>query len=92
MYLDGPDGLLEGVEELEAEPVLLRGSLDELTGVEQHCTDPLAVLIGLIDQQDAWLQHTPQLSPALQRATDLRETKRAHMRLEVILRMFSHVV
>lgn len=80
------------MEELEAEAILLRGSLDELTGVEQHGTDPLAVLIGLIDQQDAWLQHTPQLGPALQRATDLREIKRDRMRLEVILRMFSHVV
>lgn len=76
MYLDGPDGLLKRVEELEAETVLLGGSLDELAGVEQDSPDPLAVLIGLIDEQDSWLQHTPQLGPALQRASNLKEKKR----------------
>lgn len=75
-----PRWTARGVEELEAEPVLLRRSLDELTSVEQHGTDPLAVLIGLIYQQDAWLQHTPQLGPALQRATDLRERERERKR------------
>lgn len=76
VYLDGPDGLFKWVEELEAEAILLGGSLDELAGVEQDSPDPLAVLIGLIDEQDSWLQHTPQLGPALQCASDLKEKKR----------------
>lgn len=59
------------MEELEAEAILLRGPLDELAGVEQHRSHPLAVLVGFVDEQHAWLQHTPQLGPALQSASDL---------------------
>lgn len=70
--LDGPDGLLQRVEELEAEAVLLGGPLNELTGVEEHRSHPLAVLVGLVDEQDARFQHAPQLGPALQSATDLQ--------------------
>lgn len=70
--LDSPDGLLQRVEELEAEAVLLGRPLDQLAGVEQHRSHPLAVLVGFVDEQDTWLQHTPQLGPALQSATDLR--------------------
>lgn len=69
--LDGPDGLLQRVEELEAEAVLLGGPLDELAGIEQHRSNPLAVFVGLVDEQHARLQHTPQLGPALQSAADL---------------------
>lgn len=69
--LDGPDGLLQRVEELEAEAILLRGPLDELAGVEQHRSHPLAVFVGFVDEQHAWFQHTPQLGPALQSASDL---------------------
>lgn len=69
--LDGPDRLLQRVEELEAEAVLLRGPLNELAGVEQHRSNPLAVFVGFIDEQHAWFQHTPQLGPALQSATNL---------------------
>lgn len=69
--LDGPDGLLQWVEELEAEAVLLRGPLDELAGVEQHRSHPLAVFVGFIDEKDARFQHTPQFGPALQSATNL---------------------
>lgn len=69
--LDGPDGLLQRVEELEAEAVLLGGPLDELAGIEQHRSNPLAIFVGLVDEQHARLQHTPQLGPALQSATDL---------------------
>lgn len=76
--LDGPDRLFQRVEELEAEAVLLGGPLDQLTGVEQHRPHPLAIFVGLIDEQDARLQHTPQLGPALQSATDL-EPKHKHV-------------
>lgn len=69
--LDSPNGLFQRVEELEAEAVLLRGPLDELAGIEQHRSHPLAIFMGFIDEQDAWFQHTPQLGPALQSATDL---------------------
>lgn len=69
--LDGPDGLLQWVEELEAEAVLLGGPLNQLAGIEQHCPHPLSVFVGFINEQDAWFQHTPQLRPALQSATDL---------------------
>lgn len=48
--LYGPDGLLQRVEELEAETVLLRGSLNELAGIKQHCSHPLAILVGFIDE------------------------------------------
>lgn len=48
--LYGPDGLLQRVEELEAETVLLRGSLNELTGIKQHRSHPLAILVGFIDE------------------------------------------
>ena len=69
--LDGPDGLLQRVEELEAEAVLLGGPLDQLAGVEQHRSHPLAVFVGFVNEQDAGLQHAPQLGPALQSAADL---------------------
>lgn len=61
------------MEELEAEAVLLGGPLDELAGVEQHRAHPLAILVSLVDQQHPRLQHTPQLGPALQGATDLSQ-------------------
>lgn len=76
--LDGPDGLLQRVEELEAEAVLLGRPLDQLTGVEQHRSHPLAVLVGFVDEQDTRLQHAPQLGPALQSATDLRVETQTH--------------
>lgn len=63
--LDSPDGLLQWVEELEAEAVLLGGPLDELAGIEKHRPHPLAVLVGLVDEQHARLKHAPQLGPAL---------------------------
>lgn len=69
--LDGPDGLLQRVEELEAEAVLLGRPLDELAGIEKHRPHPLAIFVGLVDEQDARLQHTPQLGPALQSSADL---------------------
>ncbi len=71
--LDSPDGLLKRVEELEAEAVLLGGPLDELAGVEQHRSHPLAVFMGFINEENAWFQHTPQLGPTLQSATDLHQ-------------------
>lgn len=40
----GPDGLVHGVEQLEAEAVLLGGPLDELAGAEDDCADPVATL------------------------------------------------
>lgn len=77
--LDSPDGLLKRVEELEAEAVLLGGPLDQLAGIEQHCPHPLSVFVSFINEQDAWFQHTPQLRPALQSATDL-ELEHKHMK------------
>lgn len=53
--LNGPDGLLQRVKELEAEAVLLGGPLNELAGIEQHRSHPLAVFVGLVDEQDTWL-------------------------------------
>lgn len=59
------------MKELEAEAILLRGPLDELAGIEQHGSHPLAIFVGFIDEQDPWFQHTPQLGPALEGSTDL---------------------
>lgn len=70
--LDGPDGLLQRVEELEAEAVLLGRPLDQLAGVEKHRSHPLAIFVGFVDEQDAWFQDAPQLGPALQSSTDLQ--------------------
>lgn len=70
-HLDSPDGLLQWVKELEAEAVLLWGPLNELAGIEQHCSHPLAIFVGFIDEQDPWFQHTPQLGPAFESPTDL---------------------
>lgn len=50
LYLYGPDGLLQRVEELEAEAVLLGGPLDQLARVEQHRSHPLAVFVGFVDE------------------------------------------
>lgn len=60
------------MKEFEAEAILLGGPLDELAGIEQHCSHPLPVFVSFVDKQDAWLQHTPQLGPAFQSATDLQ--------------------
>lgn len=70
-YLHGPHGLVQRVEELEAEAVLLGGPLDELTAVQQDGAHPLAHRGGLVDEQHPWLQHTPQFGPALQSPPDL---------------------
>lgn len=59
------------MKELEAKAVLLRGPLNQLAGVEQHCSHPLAIFVGFIDEQDPWFQHTPQLGPALESPADL---------------------
>lgn len=60
------------MEEFEAEAVLLGGALDKLTAVQQHRAHPLAHLGRLVDEQHAWLQHAPQLRPALQGPSDLQ--------------------
>ena len=39
-----PDGLVHGVEELEAEAILLRGSLNQLAGREDDRPDPVSAL------------------------------------------------
>lgn len=70
--LDSPDGLVHGVVELEAEAILLGRPLYQLAGVEQDGAHPVVCLRGLIDQENPRLQGTPQLGPALQRATDLK--------------------
>lgn len=79
-YLHGPYRLFQRVKEFEAEAVFFGGSLDELTGVEQHRANPLTVLIGLVDEQNPRFQHTPQFGPALQRATDLKVINRVYAR------------
>lgn len=71
-YLHGPDGLVQRVEELEAEAVLLGGPLDELAAVQQDGAHPLAHLGRLVNEQHTRLQHAPQFGPALQRAPNLR--------------------
>lgn len=60
------------MKEFEAEAVFLGGPLDELAGIEQHRSHPLPVFVSFVDEQDARLQHTPQLGPAFQSATDLQ--------------------
>lgn len=42
--LGGPDGLLEGMEEFEAEAVFLGRPFNQLTRVEQHRPYPVAAL------------------------------------------------
>lgn len=79
-YLHSPYRLFQRVKELEAESVLFGGSLDELTSIEQHRADPLAVLIRLVDEQNTRLQHAPQFGPALQRAADLTTINRVYTR------------
>ena len=70
-YLHSPDGLVQRVEELEAEAVLLGGPLDELAAVQQDRAHPLAHLGCLVDEQHSRLQHAPQFGPALQGPSDL---------------------
>lgn len=76
-HLHSPHRLVQRVEEFEAEAVLLGGALDKLAAVQQHCAHPLAHLGCLVDEQHPWLQHTPQLRPALQGPSDLREDSRS---------------
>jgi len=64
-HLDGPDGLVQRVVELEAEAVLLGGPLDQLAGVEEDGAHPVVRLGGLVDQENPRLQDAPQLGPAL---------------------------
>lgn len=59
------------MEELEAEAVLLGGSLDELTAVQQDRAHPLAHLGRLVNEQHSRLQHAPQFGPALKSPSDL---------------------
>lgn len=59
------------MEELEAEAVLLGGSLDELTAVQQDRAHPLAHLGRLVNEQHSRLQHAPQFGPALKGPSDL---------------------
>lgn len=73
--LDSPDGFVQWVVELEAEAVLFGGSLNQLACAEQDGSHPVVHFGGLIDQKDSRLQGTPQLGPALQRATDLKTDK-----------------
>ena len=70
-YLHGPDGLVQWVEELEAEAVLLGGPLNELAAVQQDRAHPLAHLGRLVDEQHPRLQHAPQFGPTLQGPADL---------------------
>lgn len=70
--LHSPDGFVKRVVELEAEAILLGGSLDQLACAEQDCAHPVVCFGGLIDQKNPGLKGTPQLGPTLQRATDLQ--------------------
>ena len=47
-YPGCPDGHVHGVEELEAEAVLLRGTLDQLARAQHDGADPVAALQGAI--------------------------------------------
>ena len=61
----GPNRLIERVEQLEAEAILFARPLDHLAGREQYRTDPVAALRlrALVDEQQARLEHAPQLGP-----------------------------
>lgn len=63
--LDSPDGFVQWVIELEAEAVLLGGSLNQLACTEQDGAHPVVRFGGLIDQKNSRLQGTPQLGPTL---------------------------
>lgn len=63
--LDSPDGFVQRVEKLEAESILLGGSLNQLACTEQDGAHPVVYFGGLIDQENSRLQDTPQLSPTL---------------------------
>lgn len=63
--LESPDGFVQRVIELEAEAVLLGGSLNQLARAEQDGAHPVVRLGGLIDQKNPGLQSTPQLGPTL---------------------------
>ena len=63
--LDGPDGFLQWVVELEAEAILLGGSLNQLACSEQNGAHPVICFGSLIDQKYSGLQGTPQLGPTL---------------------------
>lgn len=47
--LYSPDGFLQRVEELEAEAILLRGSLNKLARIEKNGAHPVICFRSLID-------------------------------------------
>lgn len=73
-----PNGLLQRMKELETEAILFAGPLNHLAWTEHHCAHPVAALclLALVDEQQAGLQHTPQLRPGLKCAAHLQKNRR----------------
>ena len=62
------------MEQLEAEAIFLAWPFNEFTGAEYDCPNPMTTLclLGSIEQQQSWFEHTPELRPAFEGAADLQ--------------------
>ena len=70
----GPDGLIHRVEKFETKSIFLARPLDQLTGAQDDGSNPVAALhlLRFVEDQESWLENTPQFCPTFQRSTNFQ--------------------
>lgn len=74
-YLHSPYGLIQRMKKFETEAIFFGRSLNQLARMKQYSAHPLPSLWCFVDQQHSRFQHTPQLGPAFQSPTNLKNKR-----------------